>query len=60
MEYTHQSVRDYAAAKRRGDYPETQRILNEVQARFATRTTDGSEARELYHATENVRLGEGE
>ncbi|MCX5598412.1 hypothetical protein OOK29_09705 [Streptomyces phaeochromogenes] len=60
MQYTHQSVRDYVAAKKRGDYPETQRILNEVQARFATRETDGSEAAELLSATMAVRLGEGE
>lgn len=60
MEYTHQSVRDYVAAKKRGDFPETQRILNEIQARFATRKTDGSEAAELLNATMSVRLGEGE
>ncbi|UPZ27668.1 hypothetical protein MUK60_07450 [Streptomyces sp. LRE541] len=60
MEYTHQSVRDYVAAKKRGDFPETQRILGEVQARFATRETDGSEAAELLNATMAVRLGEGE
>jgi hypothetical protein len=31
-----------------------------VQARFATRTTDGSEAAELLDATMAVRFGEGE
>jgi hypothetical protein len=59
MQYTHQSVKDYVAAKKRGDYAETQRILGDVQARFATRKTDGSEAAELGHASMHVRLGEG-
>lgn len=59
MEYTHQSVRDYVDAKRRGDRATTDRIVAEVQARFATRTTDGSEASELFDATMAVRFGEG-
>jgi transposase len=60
MQYTHQSVRDYVTAKKRGDRATTDRILAEVQARFATRTTDGSEAAELLDATMAVRFGEGE
>lgn len=60
MQYTHQSVRDYVAAKKRGDYAETQRILNEVQARFVTRQTDGSEASELFDAIMAVQFGEGQ
>jgi hypothetical protein len=58
MPYTHQSVRDYVAAKKRGDRATPDRILAEVQARFATRTTDGSEAAELLDATMAVRFGE--
>ena len=58
MQYTHQSVRDYVAAKKRGDRATTDRIVAEVMARFNTRTTDGSEAAELYEATMTVRLGE--
>lgn len=58
--YTHQSVREYVAAKKRGDRATTDRIVAEVKARFATRTTDGSEARELFDATMSVRFGEGQ
>ncbi len=58
LQVTHQSVRDYIAAKKRGDRATTDRILREVQARFATRTTDGSEIAELHHATMHVRFGE--
>jgi transposase len=60
MQYTHASVREYVAAKKRGDRATTDRIVAEVQARFATRTTDGSEARELGEASMTVRFGEGE
>jgi len=60
VQYTHESVREYVAAKRRGDRATTDRILAEVQARFATRETDGSEARELGEASMAVRFGEGE
>ncbi|MDR3083907.1 MAG: hypothetical protein LBV60_23830 [Streptomyces sp.] len=59
MQYTHQSVKDYVAAKKRGDKATTDRIVAEVTARFNARTTDGSEARELYHATITVRFNEG-
>ncbi|MGW5636453.1 hypothetical protein [Streptomyces sp. NPDC003832] len=58
MQYTHQSVRDYVAAKKKGDRVTTDRILGEVQARFATRETDGTEAAELGHAAMHVSLGE--
>lgn len=57
-EYTYQSVRDYVAAKKRGDRATTDRIIAEVTARFDTRTTDGSEAAELFQATMAVRFGE--
>ncbi|MCX4596124.1 hypothetical protein OG819_42685 [Streptomyces sp. NBC_01549] len=58
LKITHQSVHDYIAAKRRGDRKTTDRIIAEVNARFATRTTDGSEAAQLLHATMHVRFGE--
>lgn len=57
MEPTYQSVRDYIAAKKRGDTATTSRIVAEVNARFATRTTDGSEAAELLNATMTTPLG---
>ena len=60
MQYTHQTVKDYVAAKKRGDRATTDRIVAEVTARFNTRTTDGSEAAELLDATMAVRFGEGE
>lgn len=60
MPYTHQSVRDYVAAKRRGDTATTDRIVREVGDRFATRTTDGSEAAELLDATWTTPLGQPE
>lgn len=53
----HQSTRDYIAAKQAGDTETTSRIVSEVSARFATRTTDGSEAAELHEATMTTRLG---
>ncbi|MPY47129.1 hypothetical protein [Streptomyces acidicola] len=60
MEYTHQSVKDYVEAKKRGDRATTDRIVAEVTARFDARTTDGSEIVELGRAMERVSLGEGE
>lgn len=51
MRITHQSVRDYVTAKQAGDTATTSRIVAEVGGRFATRTTDGTEIAELYHAT---------
>ncbi|MGW5173152.1 hypothetical protein ACWERY_02140 [Streptomyces sp. NPDC004082] len=59
LEITHQSVRDYIDAKKRGDRATTDRIVAEVKARFATRETDGREAAELTHASMHVRFGEG-
>jgi hypothetical protein len=58
VQYIHQSVKDYVAAKKRGDRQTTDRILAEVKARYNTRTTDGSEAAELFDATLTVRFGE--
>ncbi|MFF7411646.1 hypothetical protein [Streptomyces lydicus] len=54
----HQTVRDYIAAKKRGDTKTTDRIVREVTARFDTRTTDGSEAAELLEATMTTPLGQ--
>lgn len=56
--WTYPSVREYVAAKKRGDRATTDRIVAEVQARFATRKTDGSEAAELLNATMAVRFGQ--
>lgn len=58
MKYTHQSVHDYITAKKRGDRAATERIIDEAKARFNTRTTDGSEMAQLFHASMRVRLGE--
>lgn len=60
LKITHQSVKDYVAAKKRGDRATTDRIVGEVTARFSTRKTDGSEMAELGHASMHVRFGEGE
>lgn len=57
MQITHQSVRDYIAARERGDRAETERIKSEVITRFETRTTDGSEITELGRAAERVPFG---
>lgn len=59
LKITHQSVRDYIAAKKRGDRATTDRIIREASARFARRDTDGSEMAELGHASMHVTFGEG-
>jgi cobalamin biosynthesis protein CobD/CbiB len=59
LEITHQSVRDYIDAKKRGDRATTDRIRREVQARFARRDTDGTEMAQLGEAAANVTFGEG-
>ncbi|QKW50953.1 hypothetical protein [Streptomyces buecherae] len=56
--HQHQSVADYIAAKEAGDTETTSRIVREVSERFATRTTDGSEAAALLEATMTTRLGQ--
>ena len=58
METNHQSVRDYAAARERGDRDETERLKNEAIARFETRTTDGTELRDMTQASMTVPFGE--
>jgi hypothetical protein len=58
MAYEYASIREYVAAKQRGDTKTTDRIVREVGDRFATRTTDGSEAAELFRASMEVRLGQ--
>ncbi|MBD0735774.1 hypothetical protein [Streptomyces sp. CBMA29] len=57
MDSRHQSVRDYITAKQAGDTAATDRIVWEVSERFATRTTDGSEAADLLLATMTTRPG---
>jgi hypothetical protein len=59
-DYKHQTVRDYVAAKKAGDTTTTDQIVGEVNARFATRTTDGSEIAELARASMEVPLGAAE
>jgi hypothetical protein len=53
----HPAVRDYVAARRRGDTDTTSRIVDEVRARFATRTTDGSEAAQIMRASMTIPFG---
>ncbi|MFF4403630.1 hypothetical protein [Streptomyces sp. NPDC001404] len=56
----YQSVNAYIAAKQRGDSETASRIVQEVGERFATRTTDGSEAAELLEATWTTRVDDEE
>ncbi|MGW3427953.1 hypothetical protein ACWDHW_08350 [Streptomyces melanosporofaciens] len=60
LEITHQSVRDYIAAKKNGAGAMAQQIKTDIIARFETRTTDGTEIVELGRAIERLRLNEGE
>ncbi|MFF0622950.1 hypothetical protein [Streptomyces sp. NPDC004296] len=50
----HQTVNDYIAARKAGDADRASQIAREVGERFATRTTDGSEAAEIFNATLTV------
>ncbi|MER5875484.1 hypothetical protein ABT119_06085 [Streptomyces sp. NPDC001910] len=59
LHVTHQSVRDYIAAKKRGDRATTDRIIREATERFNKRDTDGSEMAQLGHASMHVTFGEG-
>lgn len=54
----HQTVRDYAAARERGDRATSDRLKDEAIARFATRTTDGTELRDMTDASMTVPFGE--
>lgn len=60
METKHQSVRDYIAARKRGDRAETDRLKGGAITRFNTRTTDGTELRDMTEASMTVPFGEGE
>ncbi|MFD8088658.1 hypothetical protein [Streptomyces malaysiensis] len=51
-------MRDYIAAKKRGDRATCNRIIAEAQADFATHTTDGSELAQILQASMYVRFGE--
>ncbi|MHA4819433.1 hypothetical protein ACXZ65_34350 [Streptomyces aculeolatus] len=57
FEPTHQSVRDYIAAKKAGDTATADRIILEVTARFETGATGGDEVVELLVATVITRSG---
>jgi hypothetical protein len=54
MPSKHQSVNDYIAARKAGDNAACDRLVDEVKARFATRTTDGSEIAEMTRASMTV------
>ena len=54
MTSQHQSVNDYIAARQRGDNAACDRLVAEVNVRFATRTTDGSEIAEMTQASMTV------
>lgn len=56
----HQSARDYIAARKAGDADTASRIVADVTARYATRTTDGSELAELLDANLTTPLGSKE
>lgn len=58
METKYQSIRDYIAARKRGDRATTDRIVREVGERFATRTTEGTEIRDLGLASMTVPFDE--
>lgn len=57
METKHHTVRDYIAARKRGDRTETERLKNEAIARFNTRKTDGTELRDMTEASMTVPFG---
>jgi hypothetical protein len=54
MESKYQTVRDYIAARKRGDRATTDRIVKEVTDRYNTRTTDGSELGDLMEANQTI------
>lgn len=58
MKPQHQSTHDYIAARQRGDADGASAIAREIGERFATRTTDGSEAAEIYEASMTIPLGQ--
>ncbi|MGW2863309.1 NUDIX domain-containing protein [Streptomyces sp. NPDC001205] len=56
----HESVQRYIAARQAGDADTASRICREVSERFETRTTDGSELRDLFSANRAVPLASKE
>lgn len=60
METKHESVRRYIAARKRGDAKTAGQIKDEAIARFETRTTDGTELRDMTEASMAVPLAEPE
>lgn len=59
MNTKHQTVRDYIAARKRGDRTTAERLKIEAIARFNTRTTDGTELRDMTEASMTVPFGSG-
>lgn len=54
----HQSVQDYIAARQAGDADRCAEIVAEVTSRYNTRTTDGSELRDLMDANQTHPLAQ--
>jgi hypothetical protein len=54
----HETADEYRKARRAGDDTRCQEIVAEVNARFATRTTDGSEIAALYRANLDTPLAQ--
>lgn len=54
MTSKHQSVNDYIAARQAGDNATCDRLVAEANARFNTRTTDGSELAEMAEVSMTV------
>ena len=58
MDTEHQSVRDYIAARKRGDRAEAERLRNEAIGRFHSRTTDSTELRQMFDALMTIPFGQ--
>lgn len=54
MEYTHQSVRDYVEAKKRGDTAGADQILRDTCKRFVAYGVSGEEITELGRAANTL------
>jgi hypothetical protein len=52
----HQTVNDYVDARKAGDAARCAEIVHDVMSRWSTRTTDGTEAADLYRANTTVPL----
>lgn len=58
MSNEYKSVEGYIAARQAGDADGASAICREVCARYATRTTDGSELAALYEANRNTPVAD--